>query len=1082
MQPIRRNVSKRVYMWPSGAGRSRLRDGISFSMPHKDDIMNRFRNTFQKMKGSWKGILAVLALLFLVFWLWFYVAILRELPDFDNIKNGFSQTTNITDKDGNTLYKVYDQNRQYVNIQDISENMIHAIVAAEDKDFWTNQGVDYNGLMRAGFGFLINWNLKGPGGSTITQQLIKNMLLTSDKKITRKLKEIVLATRIDDYLSEQVEKENPDMSSADVEKATKGKILEMYMNYVFLGNNAYGVEAASNTYYGKKAKDLTVLESAVLASTFQLPGSYNPYRNVDGLMGQLVVTPDDDADVIWTGVIEAAQQKFIENIKASEKSIARSSDGVSNWVTARGDFSITVDGKDYNVTYEQGRKDYVLSRMYEDNYIDEAQVKSALVDGEQYIFKTARVDIKAPHFVFWVQEFLKTTGCEQKLLPRCFTDEELAKGGLQIKTTLDGEAQDMAEKSITDNMTSINWYGANNSSLVYLDSRDGDVLAYVWSADYNNQDIDGNVDMVQQMRQPGSSIKPFIYSYGFMNLPLTIDTTIYDLPFKIGPDAPNNSDGGFMGPMPLKRALGYSRNIPAIKMYFAVWGQDKLVPFLNDIGIQSYNKDTDYWYPMAIGSAELKMLELANAYMHLSAMWRPATINPILEIKGADGQILYQKQPQQQQQIIPEGVAYLLRKILAEASNLPATWVNNFRVNGLTYANKSGTTDMKDSNGKQYPRDGWLAGYTPSKVAIFWAGNTQGNAMNVNAYGGWVNGKTFRQFFTQLLKGGKIQTEDVSPIEVKNVTISKLSGKLAGDNTPESYRVSTMWYINQLPTQTDDAFASIQVDKACMGKVTESTPRYDIMNTYLIKPVSFMPNGMDLPDITTWYNNKLLTSGAATGTPPADGDQYDFTSLLLKAPENVCTNRILMTEDTSIAVTIRKPTNGSATSATTNVWYDVTSPKPITNIRVLVDDVNVAEFSYAPKTNLSDIKKITLPDNGNGNHTITVIAVNQDGGFGKASSQVTRLAKDTNPPQLLDDRVSVVKKWDNLYGVVMLFVDNESAVKWGKISMTNGISLAKFDGNVATLDIQVPQALAYEVTDTEGNTKKGTIDVSLYVK
>ncbi len=115
-------------------------------------------------------------------------------------------------------------------------------------------------------------------------------------------------------------------------------------------------------------------------------------------------------------------------------------------------------------------------------------------------------------------------------------------------------------------------------------------------------------------------------------------------------------------------------------------------------------------------------------------------------------------------------------KILTTEDNLPPTWVANFRVNGLLYANKSGTTDMKDpKTGKKLPRDGWLVGYTPSKVALFRAGNTQGNAMNVNAYGGWVNGKTFRQFFTNLLKSNLIQSENVSPIEVKNVTIDKLS-------------------------------------------------------------------------------------------------------------------------------------------------------------------------------------------------------------------------------------------------------------------------------------------------------------------
>lgn len=141
---------------------------------------------------------------------------------------------------------------------------------------------------------------------------------------------------------------------------------------------------------------------------------------------------------------------------------------------------------------------------------------------------------------------------------------------MTIKTTLDIKAQDIAEASITDNMKTVTGYGANNSSLLYLDSLNGDVLAYVGSADYNNEEIDGKVDMVQQLRQPGSTIKPLIYSYGFMNLPITIDTPIYDIAFTIGNDRPNDNDGLFEGLLPLRKALGHSRNIPAIKMYFAV--------------------------------------------------------------------------------------------------------------------------------------------------------------------------------------------------------------------------------------------------------------------------------------------------------------------------------------------------------------------------------------------------------------------------------------------------------------------------------------------------------------------------------
>lgn len=301
---------------------------------------------------------------------------------------------------------------------------------------------------------------------------------------------------------------------------------------------------------------------------------------------------------------------------------------------------------------------------------------------------------------------------------------------MTIKTTLDLDAQEIAEKSITDNIATINGYGANNSSLIYLDSLNGDVIAYVGSADYNNEEIAGKVDMVLQSRQPGSTIKPLVYAYGFMKLPLAIDTPIYDIPFKIGNDQPNNNDAAYEGLLPLRKALGYSRNIPAIKMYFAVGGQDEIIPYMNSIGINSFDTKKDYGYPLAIGAGELSMLELANAYMHLSSVnGAPAKINPILEVTGPDGNILYQKSEEEeklQQKIIPGGVAYLLWKILTTEDNLPPSWVANFRVGGLVYANKSGTTDMKDpKSDRKLPRDGWLVGYTPSKVAVFWAGNTQ---------------------------------------------------------------------------------------------------------------------------------------------------------------------------------------------------------------------------------------------------------------------------------------------------------------------------------------------------------------------
>lgn len=132
------------------------------------------------------------------------------------------------------------------------------------------------------------------------------------------------------------------------------------------------------------------------------------------------------------------------------------------------------------------------------------------------------------------------------------------------------------------------------------------------------------------------------------------------------------------------------------------------------------------------------MLEMANAYAHLSASGHPAVINPILEIRTADGSILYKKQIEQQEQLIPDGVANLLSSILSDKGNMPGGWVSNFTLAGVTYAIKSGTSDVKiTQNGNQVirARDGWLATYTPSKVAIFWSGNTDGSPMGAEAFG-----------------------------------------------------------------------------------------------------------------------------------------------------------------------------------------------------------------------------------------------------------------------------------------------------------------------------------------------------------
>jgi penicillin-binding protein 1A len=162
-------------------------------------------------------------------------------------EKGFSQATTITDRNGEVLYKLYDENREYVEFEKISSNFVNAIIAVEDQRFWTNGGIDVFGIGRAALRDLRSGD--SHGASTITQQLIKNMLLTSEKKISRKLKEVFLAMQINDYIANDLQKKYKNLSQKESDRKVKEKIFELYSNYIFFGNNAYGIETAAMTYF-----------------------------------------------------------------------------------------------------------------------------------------------------------------------------------------------------------------------------------------------------------------------------------------------------------------------------------------------------------------------------------------------------------------------------------------------------------------------------------------------------------------------------------------------------------------------------------------------------------------------------------------------------------------------------------------------------------------------------------------------------------------------------------------------------------------------------------------------------------------
>ncbi|MBU1751833.1 MAG: PBP1A family penicillin-binding protein [Chloroflexi bacterium] len=581
-------------------------------------------------------------------------------------------STKIFDRHGTLLYEVFDPTggrRTIVPISRISPYLQYATVATEDSTFYSNLGVDPKGIARA------FWqNLQGgeivSGASTITQQVVKNALLSPEVTFERKFQEAVLALEV-------------------TRRYSKDDILAMYLNEIYYGNLAYGCEAAAETYFGKDVSQLSLAEASLLAGLPQAPAYYDPYTN-------------------------------LEAVKLRQRD--------------------------------------VLRLMVRDGYISQTQADTA--HAESLSFRPRRVDMKAPHFVVYVKQELE----------RRYGTEILYRGGWQVITTLDLEYQDRAQRVAREHVTTLQAQGrdVDSAALVALRPDTGEILAMLGSVDYNDDAIDGQVNVTIRDRQPGSSIKPFTYVTGMdptrMQPPFTPATLFADvrteLPGGAGnpPYVPRNYDDKFHGPMLLRTALGSSYNIPAVQALQRV-GVGNMLDTAHRLGITSLNEPARYGLSLTLGGGEVKLLDMAVAYgvfanggMMAGQPVPPAErvpghreLNPvsILQITDAQGNVVERFAAPERQQVLDPRLAYLVTSILSDnEARTPAFGPNNIFVLGRPAAVKTGTTD-------QY-RDSWTIGYTPDLVAGVWVGNPDGRPMK-GVPGSQGAGVIWRNFMVETL-------------------------------------------------------------------------------------------------------------------------------------------------------------------------------------------------------------------------------------------------------------------------------------------------------------------------------------------
>ena len=551
---------------------------------------------------------------------------IKELPSPREIgKSNYSLSTHLFDRKGKLLYEIYrEQNRTPVKLDQLPVFITQATIAIEDKDFYRHKGIAVTGgIFRAAKEIIINNSLQG--GSTITQQLVKTALLSPERTIKRKIKEILLALWAEKIYS-------------------KNQILEMYLNQVPYGGAAHGIEEAAKVYFGVHALDLNLVQAAFLAGLPQAPSLYSPYINP-----------------------ALAQKRRNEVLRSME---------------SQGFISRQASSKSQNTKLE------VLS---------------------------PRTNIKAPHFVFYVKSQL-----EEK-----YGIRQVEEGGLKVATTLDLDIQEEAEKILKEELDKIKELNVSNGAILVTRPSTGEILAMVGSVDYFASPS-GAFNVTTALRQPGSSIKPIMYSLALekdYNAASIISDTpvVFNIPGSV-PYRPVNYDGKTHGNVPLRYALANSFNIPAVRVLNTI-GVINFIDHAKRMGISTWTDPNRFGLSLTLGGGEVTMIDMAKAFGVFANGGNRVNLTSFNRIVTSADNLFYQYNPMFVK-VIDEGVTFIISDILAD--NFARRWAfgsnSTLEINGFKVAVKTGTTDEK--------KDNWTIGYTPDYIVVVWVGNNNNQPMN----------------------------------------------------------------------------------------------------------------------------------------------------------------------------------------------------------------------------------------------------------------------------------------------------------------------------------------------------------------
>jgi penicillin-binding protein 1A len=689
-----------------------------------------------------------------------------NLPELDSVTDYRPRLPlRVVSAEGELLGEYGDERRTFTPITQIPKVMQDAVLAIEDARFYQHGGVDYLGVIRAGlaqFG-----SVGSQGASTITMQVARNFYLSTEKSITRKLYEVLLALKIERQLS-------------------KEQILELYMNQIYLGQRAYGFAAASEIYFGKPLKDISIAEAAMLAGLPKAPSAYNPIANprratvrqqyiIDRMLDNGFITAEQHATAKAEKLkyrVPTSLPVHAEYVAEAARQLVYNQYGAETYTRGL-QVQLTVRAADQVAAYRALRKglmDYERRQVYRgpEAYVDlpadpkavDARVAEALSDHPDNDELKAAVVLEAgpKKVVAALQsgESITVTGDGLRPVTSGLAANADAKRQIRRGAVVRALKNAKGEWSLTQQPEV-------EGAFVSLEPGTGAIRAMVGGFDFGKNKFN---HVTQAWRQPGSSFKPFIYSAA-LEKGFTPATIVNDAPlfFDAGatgsqPWEPKNYDGTFDGPMPLRRALAKSKNMVSIRVLQSV-GVEPARDWITRFGFDREKHEP--YLTMALGAGSVTPMQMAIAYsVFANGGYR---VDPVLiaRITDARGKVLHEvdlKPPVEAQRVIDARNAFVMTSLMQEVTRSGTAARAQATLKRPDIYGKTGTTNDA--------MDAWFAGYQPGLAAVVWIGYDNPRKLGDRETGGGLALPVWIEYMAQALKGVPVG-ETSAPEGVVNV-------------------------------------------------------------------------------------------------------------------------------------------------------------------------------------------------------------------------------------------------------------------------------------------------------------------------